>query len=85
MNDVLRDVLGRFVFVYLDDIVIFSRTGKEHLQLWLPTTGTDQHHTLLVVVVVVALPCHALQALPPQDAQFNAAQASGNDCNPQND
>ncbi len=24
MNDVLRDVLGKFVLVYLDDIVIFT-------------------------------------------------------------
>ncbi|KAI3371485.1 hypothetical protein L3Q82_024069 [Scortum barcoo] len=30
INDVLRDFLNRFVFVYLDDILIFSRSLKEH-------------------------------------------------------
>ena len=32
VNDVLRDMLNRFVFVYLDDILIFSRTREEHIQ-----------------------------------------------------
>ena len=31
VNDVLRDMLNRFVFVYLDDILIFSRSSKEHV------------------------------------------------------
>uniref|UniRef100_A0A8C5N9Y2 Gypsy retrotransposon integrase-like protein 1 n=1 Tax=Gouania willdenowi TaxID=441366 RepID=A0A8C5N9Y2_GOUWI len=32
VNDVLRDMLNRFVFVYLDDILIFSKTPSEHQQ-----------------------------------------------------
>lgn len=30
VNDVLRDYLNQFVFVYLDDILIFSRSLEEH-------------------------------------------------------
>lgn len=32
VNDVLRDFLNRTVFVYLDDILIFSRSKEEHIQ-----------------------------------------------------
>lgn len=32
VNDVLRDMLDRFVFVYLDDILIFSRSKQEHVK-----------------------------------------------------
>ena len=31
MNDVLKDVIGKFVLVYLDDVVIFSRSDQEHM------------------------------------------------------
>lgn len=31
VNDVLRDYLNQFVFVYLDDILIFSRSPQEHV------------------------------------------------------
>lgn len=30
INDVLRDLLNQFVFVYLDDILIFSKSLEEH-------------------------------------------------------
>lgn len=32
MNDVLWDILNMFLFVYIDDIVIFSETLEEHVQ-----------------------------------------------------
>ena len=31
VNDILRDMLNVFVFVYLDDILIFSKTMSEHI------------------------------------------------------
>uniref|UniRef100_A0A672F8Z2 Gypsy retrotransposon integrase-like protein 1 n=1 Tax=Salarias fasciatus TaxID=181472 RepID=A0A672F8Z2_SALFA len=32
MNDILRDMIDRFVFVYIDDILIYSRSPGEHTQ-----------------------------------------------------
>lgn len=32
VSDVLRDMLHKFIFVYLDDILIFSETLEEHGQ-----------------------------------------------------
>lgn len=31
MNDTLQDMLGKFVLVYMDDIVVFSKTPEEHM------------------------------------------------------
>lgn len=32
VNDMLRDMLNPFVFVYIDDILIFSKSVEEHIQ-----------------------------------------------------
>jgi hypothetical protein len=32
MNEILRDVLDKIAIVYLDDILVFSRTREEHIQ-----------------------------------------------------
>jgi hypothetical protein len=32
MNEVLKDFIGNFVIIYLDDILVFSKTEEENLR-----------------------------------------------------
>lgn len=39
VNDVLWDMLNRYVFIYLDDILIFSKSAQEHVHHIQTTPG----------------------------------------------
>jgi hypothetical protein len=46
MDDVLRPFTNSFVVVYLDDILIFSRTWEEHMRHIQQVLSTLQQHKL---------------------------------------
>jgi hypothetical protein len=48
MNEVIKDFIGKFVIVYLDDILIFSNTEEDHLRHLNMALIRLQQKTLLV-------------------------------------
>ena len=48
MNEVLKEYTGKFVIVYLDDILVFSRSKEEHLEHLKLVLKTLQKEKLLI-------------------------------------
>ena len=48
MNKVLREFIGKFVIVYLDDILIFGKTVAEHLKHLATVMKRLQQEKLLI-------------------------------------
>ena len=46
MNDVLRPFLGKFIVVYLDDVLIYSRSEEEHKEHLTKVLQTLREHKL---------------------------------------
>lgn len=47
MNEFLKDFIGKFVIIYLDNILVYNKTREEHLQHLRSVMVTLQKENLL--------------------------------------
>jgi len=48
MNEILKEFIGKFVIVYLDDVLIFSKTKEEHFRHVQSALDKLQRNKLLI-------------------------------------
>ena len=48
MNEILKEFIGKFVIVYLDDVLIFSNTKEEHFRHVQSALDKLQRNKLLI-------------------------------------
>jgi hypothetical protein len=63
MNQVLKPFLRQFVLVFLDDILIYSKSLEDHLQHLQQVLGTLRHHQLYLKASKCSFAQHSLEYL----------------------
>ena len=61
-NDIFRDLLDVCLIIYLDDLLVYSKTQEDHLDDLLVYSKTQEDHDSHVLLVLKRLREHGLYA-----------------------